>query len=288
MQLLWAIFFWTTFVGNLSLRVSELEVCSPRVPEGFDGYRIVHISDLHTNSDHAGRYERMVKRVGKARADLIVNTGDLVTISHEELKPEMIEIYSGLMAPDGVWSVWGNHDLGFYIHGADSVALTENFERMRQKVARMGWRTLSDESVYIRRGRSDGGSDSILLTGLDFPHDGMHRGHNTMLAGVDIDAAFEGVEGRPFNVVMAHTPQMWRRVTERGRGDVTMSGHTHAMQLKALGWSPAQYLYEHWSGRHEDEEKNVLYVNDGIGYVGIPLRVGARPEITIYTLKRCE
>ncbi len=261
------------------LRVTEVEVCSPRVPKDFEGYRIVQFSDLHINPARPKRYERLVEKISELRPDLIVNTGDIVSLSERELTPEIAEILSHLSAPDGVWSIWGNHDLGFYLT-ADSTALAENFTRLEEKIHGMGWKTLSDESAYIHRG-----ADSILLTGLDFPGDGTHRGHNTMLAGADLEAAYKGIEGQPFNVVLAHTPQMWQRITAQGRGDLTLSGHTHAMQFKLFGWSPASYLYDEWSGRYEDDKKNVLYVNDGIGYAGIPIRIGARPQITIYTLK---
>ncbi len=189
-----------------------------------------------------------------------------------------------------MWGAWGNHDLGFYIRGGAELTPEENFARLSAKVREIGWRTLSDTSAWIRRG-----GDSILLTGLDYPHDRRLNSHNETLAGADIEAAFAGVEGDPFNVVLAHTPRLWGRVTERGRGDVVLSGHVHAMQTKLrLGgktWSPAQYMYDQWSGKYTSgggQKNSMLYVNDGIGCVGYPMRIGARGEITVITLKRCE
>ena len=89
-----------------------------------------------------------------------------------------------------------------------------------------------------------------------------------------------------------HVPQLWKEVLARDFGDLTLSGHTHAMQLKIpLGegrsWSPAAWLYEHWSGRYDLNDRT-LYVNDGIGYVGYPMRIGAAPELTLITLKSCK
>ena len=90
-----------------------------------------------------------------------------------------------------------------------------------------------------------------------------------------------------YNITLVHVPQLWLPIVERGYGDLTLSGHVHAMQLKLFGWSPAQWMYTRWSCRYE-EQGSTLYINDGIGYVGYPMRIGADPELTIYTLKRCE
>ncbi len=279
-------------VGRTRLRVEQIEVCSPRVPAAFDGYRVVQFSDVHigTMMRPAAQLARLVSTIAGLDADLVVHTGDLVNITHGELTPELVGILGRLDAPDDVWSVWGNHDLGFYIRSGSELTPEENLAGLADKMREMRWQILSDCSTWIRRG-----GDSILLTGIDYPRDRRLNSHNESLAGADIGAAFDRVEGDPFNVVLAHTPRLWGRITERGRGDVVLSGHVHAMQtkLRLFGheWSPAQRMYDEWSGKYASEggQKNsVLYVNDGIGCVGYPMRIGARGEITVITLKRCE
>ncbi|MDR2890461.1 MAG: metallophosphoesterase [Alistipes sp.] len=314
-------------VGRTSLKVREVEISSPRIPEGFDGYRVVQISDLHlgTMTNPEKQIADLVARIAELDPDMVVSTGDLVNLAATELTPEIMALLSTLTARDGTFSVWGNHDLGFYLPDGDSqegVSVEENFADLESRVRAMGWRVLSDESVWIRRGDySIGGGDpvgrgddlaslgdssamkgdSILLTGLDYPRGTHHNGNNSTLAGADIDKAFEGMEGiegsggDPYNIVLAHTPVMWDDVVSRNRGDVTLSGHTHAMQMKlrlfGLVWSPAQYMYEEWSGRYfkGGAKNNMLYVNDGIGCVGYPMRTGdALPEVTLFRLTRCE
>jgi predicted MPP superfamily phosphohydrolase len=282
-------------VGRTGLRVERVEVCSERVPAAFDGYRIVQFSDTHigTMARPAKRLARLVAAVGELGGDMVVNTGDLVNITHAELTPEVMELLGGITAPDGVWSAWGNHDLGFYIKEGSALTPEANLAALSEKVRAMGWRTLSDSAAWIRRG-----ADSLLLVGLDYPRDPMLNAHNESLAGVDISAAFEGVEGEPFNIVLAHTPKLWDGIKAHGRGDVTLAGHVHTMQakLRIFGrmWSPAQYMYREWSGKYVSEEcgkKSLLYINDGTGCVGYPMRIGAkaRGEITVFTLKRrCE
>lgn len=275
---------WGATLGRTQLRVERVEICSPRVPEAFDGYRIVQFSDLHVGSMiNPGRHlARVVDLVQDQKGDVIFNTGDVVNLDHRELDGQVFDILRHVEAPDGVWSVWGNHDLGFYIREESSLTPEENIKRLEGKIDSLGWHTLSDRSDWIVRG-----ADSILISGLDYPHDPMLNSHNARLAGVDISAVYHGIADGPFNVVLSHTPKMWDEIREQHRGDVVLSGHVHAMQTKILGWSPARFMYPQWSGKYTSPH-SVLYVNDGIGSVGYPMRIGVRGEITVITLKRCE
>jgi predicted MPP superfamily phosphohydrolase len=278
--------------GRLKTRVEHVEICSSRVPEAFDGYRIAQISDLHvgTMASPVKRITRLAEAIAAQKPDMVVFTGDLVNLTHRELTPEVIAALGTITAPDGVWMAWGNHDLGFYIRRGASLTPAENFAALDEKVRQTGWRVLSDASTHIRRG-----ADSILLTGVDYPRDRHLNSHNQSLGGVDVSTVFAAIEGDPFNVVLSHTPRLWNRIVEQGGGDLTLSGHVHAMQTKIgrgpNAWSPARYIYSEWSGRYvmtKCGKNSTLYVNDGIGCVGYPMRIGARGEITLFKLKRCE
>ena len=84
-------------------------------------------------------------------------------------------------------------------------------------------------------------------------------------------------------------PQLWYSLCDGGYSDLTLSGHIHAMQFKVslLGavFSPGQFMYNEWSGLYE-RDKGKLYITDGIGTVAYYARIGARPEITVITLKK--
>ena len=87
-----------------------------------------------------------------------------------------------------------------------------------------------------------------------------------------------------FRILLSHNPTHWRReVLPVSDIELTLSGHTHAMQMEMLGHSLASLIYPEWSGMYY-EGKRALYVNVGIGYVGLPFRFGAWPEITIIKL----
>ena len=91
-------------------------------------------------------------------------------------------------------------------------------------------------------------------------------------------------------ILLTHNPAHWvDSIADRPdmNVDLSLSGHTHAMQIEMLGWSPAKYRYPTWGGLYKDKDKShQLYVNIGGGTVGFPARIGATPEITVITLKK--
>lgn len=274
--------------GRCNLRITHEEICARNLPAAFDGYRIAHFTDLHLGTliHTEGEVGRLVERINALDPDLVCFTGDLVNIRHSELDARAMRLLQGIKAP--VVSILGNHDLGTYIR--DTIALPAEIseQRLIEQQQQMGWMLLQDSTRYLHRG-----ADSISLTGLSFHRAQREDRHKHDLPMTEEGAkAYHTVPDSLYNITLVHIPQWWEQILALGYGDLTLAGHTHAMQLKlrlgkCRGWSPAAWLYERWSGRY-DLNGSTLYINDGIGYVGYPMRIGARPEITLYTLKRCE
>lgn len=141
-----ALLIWGTTRGRTQIRVSRTEVCSERIPAGFDGFRIVQFSDVHLGTLVCPEAElsRIADSINSLHPDLVVFCGDLVNIRGSELDARAMRLLGGLRAPYGVVSVTGNHDAGVYIK--DSIAhpaqasLAEVVARQRE----MGgacWRT---------------------------------------------------------------------------------------------------------------------------------------------------
>ncbi len=176
--------------------------------------------------------------------------------------------------------------MGFYVKDTVALPPSLNVERLAALQREMGWRLLADSSVYVRRG-----PDSILITGLGFPVQAHLHGHNSSLAGTDLDAVCSRVDSSSYHIVLSHAPQLWNELRAMGCGDLTLSGHVHAMQMKFRIFgreiSPAGLVYEQWSGEYGSDGR-VLYINDGLGCVMYPMRIGARPEVTLIELRRCE
>lgn len=278
-------FLWGTTWGRTRIHVNRVEICSERIPKAFDGYRFVQITDTHVGTlVRPGReLTRLADSVNALRPDAVFFTGDLVNIRAEELDERVMALLRRIEGP--VWSVTGNHDVGTYIK--DSVRFPAADEA-REVVARqrsMGWNVLEDTTVYLRRG-----ADSISLTGLSFDPALRERRHDRDLPGTAIPSAYNGIPDSLYNITLVHIPQLWEQIVEAGYGDLTLVGHVHSMQFKirpwGRGWSPAEWIYKHWSGRY-DTGRHTLYVNDGTGYVAYPMRLGAWPEVTLFTL-RCK
>lgn len=284
--LLATLLLWGATSGRTRLRVTRVEVGTPHLPRAFDGLRIVHFSDLHLGTMLCPEQElrQLVGRINRLRPDIVCFTGDLVNSRPEELDARAMRLLGAIEAP--VYAVTGNHDTGIYAGMEGEPALRGCLARIFDSMRRMGWHPLDDESVLLRR---DGAA--ISLTGLSFDPALIEQRHSRRLPAPDL----RGLRGdRPdslFDIALIHLPQLWEPLRRAGRGRLTLSGHVHAMQLKvALGgwsWSPAAWLYPRWSGRY-DCEGSTLYINDGIGCVGFPMRLGAAPEITLITLRRCE
>ena len=265
------------FFGTENFQIRETTILSKDLPKGFENYRIVQISDIHCGS-WAGDTKALQKAVDLINAqepDLIVFTGDLVNNIATELD-EFMPVLSQLKAKDGVYSVLGNHDYAMYIPWESPEKKEQNLIALKQKQADMNWILLNNRHVKLYQN-----GDSLALIGVE------NCGRPPFPNYAKFPEAMEGTEGM-FKILLSHDPSSWRReVLPETDIQLTLSGHTHAMQTKIFGFSPAVWVYPEYEGLYT-EGKQMLYVNIGLGHLMYPLRLGAWPEITLLTLKREE
>ena len=265
------------FFGTENFQIRETTILSKDLPKGFENYRIVQISDIHCGS-WAGDTKALQKAVNLINAqepDLIVFTGDLVNNVATELD-EFMPVLSQLKARDGVYSVLGNHDYAMYIPWESPEKKEQNLIALKQKQADMNWILLNNRHVKLYQN-----GDSIAIIGVE------NCGRPPFPNYAKFPEAMEGTEGM-FKILLSHDPSSWRReVLPETDIQLTLSGHTHAMQTKIFGFSPAVWVYPEYEGLYT-EGGQMLYVNIGLGHLMYPLRLGAWPEITLLTLKREE
>ena len=261
--------------GWRRFEVEEITFTHTDVPESFDGYRIVQISDFHmgTIASYAEDIRRAVEMINAQQPDLIAFTGDLVNNEAIELDG-VEEILAELKARDGVFSVLGNHDYAPYRHWPSRRAQAENLADLKRREKAMGWQLLLNENRLIVRG-----NDSIAIVGVE------NDGKPPFPSMGDLPHATKGTEGL-FKLLLSHDPSHWRRkVLPETDIQLTLSGHTHAMQFRLGSFSPSLWIYPEWAGLYTEGERG-LYVNTGIGSVMMPYRFGAWPEISVITLQR--
>lgn len=264
---------------NYQLRKVTLKF--PNLPEAFDGFRFIQLSDIHSGSFN--RTEPLIKAVehiNSRNADIILFTGDLVNNMATEMTPYK-EIFSKLRAKEGVLSTTGNHDYGDYVGWDSPEEKKANFESFMKVHADMGWKLLMNESHILEK---DG--QQIAIIGIENWGHALHFPKYGKL-----DEAYKGTENIPFKILMSHDPSHWdAQVTKDYKDiDLTLAGHTHGFQFgienRYIKWSPSQWVYKQWAGLYQ-EGKQYIYVNRGFGFLGYPGRVGILPEITEITLRK--
>ena len=263
-----------SFIERNCFRVKEITIRTENIPEAFDGYRIVHISDIHARS-FSGReknLQRAMDKINGLAPDMIAFTGDLITMTPDELDNQSHAL-SSLKATDGVFSVLGNHDYSMYSN-ASPEERQEHMETLIDAEKGLGWDLLMDENRIIRRG-----SDSIAVIGVQNTSPSRH-----FPSKGDLCMASKGTDGM-FRILLSHDPMHWEAEILGQDYPLTLSGHTHAMQLSLLGWSPSRLMFKQYRGLYI-RDGQTLHVNPGLGETIFPARIGVRPEITLITLTR--
>lgn len=272
------VMWWGALFNRFNIDVVEVTAGIKDLPESFDGFTIVQISDLHvgTYGSDTAFVHNVVDKVNSLNPDIILFTGDIVNRYSCELEP-FVPALSRLKARHGVYSILGNHDYGDYADWETPEARQDNMALLYALQARMGWKLLDNATAWIKNG-----GDSIAIIGVENVGDPPFRTYG------NLDAAYRTLDDPVTKILLTHNPSHWvNDIRDRQDKNIalTLSGHTHAMQMEIMGLSPAAWRYDTWGGMYSDKYGKLLYVNIGLGTVGIPARIGATPEITLFTLK---
>jgi len=248
--------------GLTELVVKRVTVPLARLPDALSGTTIVQLTDLHVGATiQRGFIERVVRETNALEPDVIAITGDLVDGSVDQLR-EHVAPLAGLRAKHGVFFVTGNHE---YYSGAEAWCA---------ELARLGIRVLRNERISIGEGAA-----SFDLAGVDdYSAHRFGRGH-----GADLARALEGRDDSRELVLLAHQPRQVFEAAKRGVG-LQLSGHTHGGQI--FPWNFFVRLQQPVVSGLERFGRALVYVSNGTGYWGPPMRLGAPAEITELKLTR--
>ena len=280
---------WGTLVTPYTIEVKHVTIESSNLPKAFDGYRIVQFSDAHvgTYGSDTAFVSEYVDSINAQNADMICFTGDLVNRHSAEVVP-FVNVFSRLHAADGVISIQGNHDYKTYYPWESNDQWMADSLRLVQMERKMGWTVNNDSIITVYRS-----GDSIKVIGLH----SFRPPHYKMRA--DLRAFYPEVDNKKvYKILLQHVPYVWLSYVdpddELALGeplhfDLMLSGHTHAMQIQATIFgkkiSPSRFVSKFWGGKYQFGDQ-FLYVNTGVGEVGVPMRIGVKPEITVITLKK--
>ena len=267
------------FGNKYNYQLVRQKIKLKNLPGAFKGFKIVHISDIHSGSlKEREAVLKGIQLINQQDADLVLFTGDLVNDRATEMR-DWIEVFSQIKSKHGVYSTLGNHDYGDYVQWDSVEAKQQNLRTLANVHEQMGWRLLMNENVAIKKE-----NEQIRLVGIEnwgakarFPKYGK------------MDIAMQHVDPKETIILLSHDPSHWEAQVQKQypQVDLMLSGHTHGMQFGLenpyFKWSPVQWVYKQWAGVYQQNDQQ-LYVNRGFGFLGYPGRVGIMPEITLIEL----
>jgi uncharacterized protein len=250
--------YWRGLRNALKPQVRCVKLAFRNLPKAFDGFRILHLADLHIDGVD-GLTEVVQEIISHCDYDLCVMTGDYRFETHGScaaVYPRMQKIHSGIRAEFGVLAILGNHD---------AAEMAFEFEKY-------GIRMLVNEAIELRRQRQ-----SLWIAGVDDPH---------KYECDDLALALEEAPLNAFKVLLVHTPEMFEEASDSGV-DLYLCGHTHAGQI-ALPFIGAPLRNadcprEFGRGRWHYREMQG-YTSAGVGCSMLPVRFNCPPEIVILEL----
>ena len=282
--------------GRKQLRVTETTYTSTQVPLAFNDYKILHISDLHLSSfaDSPDFLQRIIDTINAQQPDLICFTGDFVGFGVEEAIP-FTQTLRQLHAKDGIMSILGNHDFALYHHGLTDAEKEEKVNQLTTyQRDTLGWQLLRNQSYLIQR-------DSAYLQIIGVDNTSCQgQGFQTISRG-DLMKAIrqlgDEAKGEKMQILLTHDPSHWQgEVIPKTYIPLTLSGHTHAGQVRLFGYPLSSLMFTESEGWYHITLNNAtphyttlhnatqsLHINTGLGCT-LPVRIGVPPEITVITL----
>jgi predicted MPP superfamily phosphohydrolase len=251
-------FYWRGRNNTLKFRVSNNRIYLPNLPAAFDGFTLLHLSDLHTDM-HPPATEALAQRITDMRYDAVILTGDYRAYTFGEIDAAMAGMRSlcaKLHKP--VYAVLGNHDT----------------IRMVPELESMGIQVLLNESVVLTRGE-----EVIHLAGVDDAH--YYRVDN-------IEKAAEDIPLERVSILLSHTPEIYRQAAHSGF-DLFFCGHTHGGQICLPGGVPLTLdsrCPRHLGFGNWQHGKMQGYTSAGAGTSIVEVRINCLPEIALHTLVR--
>jgi predicted MPP superfamily phosphohydrolase len=267
-------------LGRFRFKIRRIKLPFKTLPDAFDGFKAIHISDLHTGSlqGNQHRFTKAIRLINEEKPDLIFFTGDIVNEFSEELEG-WENVIGQLHAEYGKFSVLGNHDYGDYYPWKNIEEKQKNLKRIIDWEKKMGFKVLMNESAAVIKNGQE-----INILGVE------NWGLPPFKQYGRLELALGGTENSAFKILLSHDPSHWdAEISGKTNIDLTLSGHTHGFQFgirtKTCRWSPVKWIYPRWEGLHRSGDQ-FLHINTGLGYIGFPGRIGMPPEITVISFFR--
>ena len=256
---------------NKDLEVNKFNIKSKNIPEAFDNFRIVQVSDLH-NAKFGEDNINLIDKLKQAEADIIVITGDMIDSRNTDVDVALSFAQKAVnIAPV------------YYINGNHESRVPEEYEELKQGLIKIGVTVLENESVDITVGE-----DTITLIGINDPGFRMELVDDTMEQNVAHQLMKVIPDNDNYKILLAHRPHYFD--VYAGNVDLVLSGHAHGGQFRIpfIGGlvAPGQGFFpEYYEGSYIEDNTEMI-VSRGIGNSIIPFRINNKPEIIVAELTK--
>jgi predicted MPP superfamily phosphohydrolase len=266
------VIFLFLYIQNNLIAVTKIELPLKNLPQGFNGYRIVQISDLQ-NKVFGNGNDILVSKIKKSNPDLIIITGDLIDAAkyNEEIILGFIDDIKHI-AP--IYFITGNHEM----YGNYMLKLEPKLNKKNIKILR-------NSSENIERN-----GETITLIGIDDPIETQESKNYITSEKLEqeLDKILSIRDASNFKILLSHRPEFFSLYAKYNI-DLTFAGHAHGGQiiLPFIGglYAPGQGFFpKYTSGRYELDASTMI-VNRGLGNSSIPQRIFNRPEIVVVTIE---
>lgn len=243
------------------IEIVPIELAIPQLDQAFDEFKMVQISDLHTSKFMPPeRLDKIITLVNQQHPDAIAITGDIITEGSDFDAEQLTLKLSQLKSKSLTIAVLGNHDHWW-----------ENLDKLKQVLANSKINLLNNQVSIIERG-----SKKLAFAGLDDPYWGKADLPKTIAQLPDQIAA----------ILLVHEPDYIEESAKTHKFALQLSGHSHGGQIRIPFFQPLVLPYKgkkYFVGLNKVED-TLSYTNRGLGMTSLPLRIGSRPEITVFTL----
>ena len=264
-----ALVIWTVW-GNTALELNRYTVTSNRLPDGFDGYRIAHVSDLH-NTEMGKENEKLLTMLREAEPDIIAITGDLIDCRRTDMEVAL-RFTAAAMEIAPCYFVAGNHE-----------ARISGYDELKERLTEQGVVVLEDACVGLERS-----GEKIVVIGVNdpaFPIEDL-SGDSESVMKKKLQGLSESED--EFTILLSHRPELFESYADSNM-DLVLSGHAHGGQFRLpfVGGVlvPNQGFFPKYDAGLFTEGTTTMLVSRGIGNSAFPFRFNNRPEVILVELE---
>ncbi|WP_034603089.1 metallophosphoesterase [Maridesulfovibrio frigidus] len=246
--------------NSLAFRTEEHAITLPELPDAFDGFKILHLSDIHIDG-FIDNGVALISLVKSLKYDLCVLTGDYRFLTHntyEDCSLGMELLLENIHCPHGIYAILGNHD----------------FIEQVPSLEKAGAQVLLNENALIEKE-----GEQLFIAGVDDPH--FYGSH-------DLERALQSRPDKTTTILLSHSPELFAEAA-KSEVDLYLCGHTHGGQICLPGEVP---LITHaacprsMTAGHWEYNQMIGYTSRGAGCSGVTARFNCPPEVTIHTLRK--